>query len=58
MRYWERAAICSLTPTKISPKAIRLIKTLVSILYTVVITSMSILALATFPGFLNNDSLD
>ncbi len=58
MKYWESATNCSLTPSLIGDVTIRIIKWTGAIIYTSVMVAMWIWSILTFPGYVNNDSLE
>ena len=50
--------ICSLTPTYLSPKTVRVIKWMITIVYTGVMIAMCIWGMVTFPGFQSSNSTE
>lgn len=58
MKYLESAFTCCLTPPCISPLSVRILKWLGIFIYTTAIVVMWICEMATFPGYVNNNSFD
>jgi hypothetical protein len=58
MKYWESATLSSFNPTCVSAKSIRVIKLLGIIGYTLLMVGVLIYAVITFPGYVNDNSLD
>ena len=58
MKYWESATICQLTLSCISYQKIKIIKWSGIIIYTSVMVVLYIWSMVTYPGYVNDDSLD
>jgi hypothetical protein len=58
MKYLESTLICSLNEPCISPRSVRIIKWTGIVCYVLAMIVMWIWDLATWPGYVNDDSLD
>ena len=58
MKYLESSMLNSLTSACITPHSVRIINWTVIIIYVAVMVAMYIWSMVTFPGSVNNDSLD
>lgn len=58
MKYLESSMFSSLTPACITTHSVRIINCTVIIIYVAVMVAMYIWSMVTFPGSVNNDSLD
>lgn len=58
MKYLESAMLCSLTPACVASPKVRLINWTGISIYSLVMMVLFLLSIFTFPGYVNDDSLD
>jgi hypothetical protein len=58
IKYLESAMCCSLIQPCISPRLVKIIGWVVTIVYTSAMVILWTIVMSTFPGFVNNDSFD